>query len=49
MEDTLHITKTTFRVADFLAWQRHSALDLRPPFQRGSVWSTKAKDRKSVV
>lgn len=43
MEDSLHITKTTFRVADFLAWQRHGALDLRPPFQRGSVWSKKAK------
>lgn len=43
MEDPLHITKTTFRVADFLAWQRHKALDLRPPFQRGSVWNKKAK------
>lgn len=43
MEESLHITKTTFRVADFLAWQRHGALDLRPPFQRGSVWSKKAK------
>lgn len=45
MENTqsLDITRTTYRVADFLSWQRGSNLDLRPPFQRGSVWSAKAK------
>lgn len=43
MDEFIHITKTSFRVADFLAWQRHNALDLRPPFQRGSVWSRKAR------
>ena len=40
---SLDITRTTYRVADFLSWQRGSNLNLRPPFQRGSVWSAKAK------
>src|SRR4051812_37812724 len=40
---SLDITRTTYRVADFLSWQRGSNLNLRPPFQRGSVWSPKAK------
>src|SRR5712691_4185865 len=39
---SLEITRTTYRVADFLSWQRGSNLNLRPPFQRGSVWSAKA-------
>ena len=39
----LNITRTTYRVADFLSWQRRGNLELRPPFQRGSVWSAKAK------
>jgi hypothetical protein len=43
MEDVISITRTTYRVSDFLSWQRQGALDLRPPFQRGSVWSAKAK------
>ena len=43
MDFDLSITRTNYRVSDFLAWQRHGALDLRPPFQRGAVWSKKAK------
>ena len=39
----LSLTRTTYRVADFLSWQRSGNLELRPPFQRGSVWSQKAK------
>lgn len=37
------ITRTTFRVADFLSWQRSGQLDLSPAFQRRSVWSTSQK------
>lgn len=40
---SMHVTKTVFRVSDFLAWQRHKSLDLRPPFQRGSVWNPRSK------
>jgi hypothetical protein len=43
MEDMISITRTTYRVSDFLSWQRQGGLDLRPPFQRGSVWNPKAK------
>lgn len=37
------VTRTTFRVVDFLSWQRAGHLQLRPPFQRESVWTKKAK------
>lgn len=43
MIESLDITRTTYRVADFLSWQRSGNLRLRPPFQRNSVWSGKAK------
>jgi hypothetical protein len=44
MADTaIHVTKTVYTVSDFLDWQRTGALDLRPYFQRGSVWRPKAK------
>lgn len=39
----LSVTRTTYRVADFLSWQRGGNLNLRPLFQRNSVWSSKAK------
>jgi hypothetical protein len=29
---------TTYTVLDFLRWQKDGTLDLRPPFQRKSVW-----------
>jgi hypothetical protein len=37
------ITRTTYRVADFLAWQRHQTLILNPAFQRRPVWQAGAK------
>ncbi|PPF28427.1 MULTISPECIES: DUF262 domain-containing protein [unclassified Rathayibacter] len=38
-----HITQTTFRVADFLSWQRQGQLQLSPTFQRRSVWNVSQK------
>lgn len=43
MEEPLNITKTLYTVSDFLEWQRAKQLNLRPYFQRGSVWTPKAK------
>jgi uncharacterized protein with ParB-like and HNH nuclease domain len=37
------ITKTTYRVADFLGWQRNRTLILNPAFQRRPVWKVGAK------
>jgi hypothetical protein len=39
----MSVTRTTYKVLDFLDWQRNGTLDLRPVFQRGSVWKPKAK------
>jgi len=39
----LQVTKTVYRVDDFVSWQRAGQLVLRPEFQRGSVWSKKGK------
>lgn len=39
----LNITKTTYRVGDFLSWQKSGALRLSPNFQRRPVWPAKAK------
>jgi len=43
MHDPMKITRTMYKISDFLAWQRGGQLDLRPPFQRGSVWNARAK------
>jgi len=43
MPEIMNITRTMYKVSDFLSWQRSGQLDLRPPFQRGSVWSKRAK------
>lgn len=40
---TWQINKTTFKVSDFLSWQKAGTLDLTPPFQRRSVWKKGAK------
>jgi hypothetical protein len=40
---TLPVTKTTFKVADFLGWQRARQLVLNPVFQRRPVWSLAQK------
>lgn len=37
------VTKTIYTVLDFLNWQRDGQLNLRPYFQRGSVWTPKAR------
>lgn len=38
-----HIQRTTFKVSDFISWQKHNMLILNPKFQRRSVWSPGAK------
>ncbi|MDR7111422.1 hypothetical protein J2X03_001286 [Microbacterium trichothecenolyticum] len=38
-----NITRSIFRVADFLSWQRSGQLELSPAFQRRSVWSPSQK------
>lgn len=38
-----NITRTTFRVADFLSWQQNGQLKLSPAFQRRSVWTPSQK------
>lgn len=37
------ITKTQYKVSDFLSWNRHETLLLSPSFQRRSVWGKGAK------
>lgn len=41
--DASDIKRTIFSVSDFLAWQRAGTLDLRPAFQRRSVWKPGAR------
>jgi len=43
MDALFDVTRTTYKVSDFLSWYRGGNLDLRPSFQRNSVWSSKAK------
>src|ERR1035437_5113922 len=40
---TDQITKTNYKVSDFIAWAKTSTLVLSPLFQRRSVWPTGAK------
>lgn len=37
------VTRTQYKVADFIGWQREGLLDLSPDFQRRSVWKPGAK------
>ncbi len=37
------ITRTTYKVSDFLSWQRSKSLVLSPSFQRRPVWKPDAK------
>ncbi|WP_216325646.1 DUF262 domain-containing protein [Deinococcus aestuarii] len=39
----MRITRSVFRLYDFLSWQRSGELDTSPKFQRRSVWSASAK------
>ncbi len=43
MIDQLSVTKTTYTIVDFLEWQRQRSLDLRPVYQRRSVWNPRVK------
>lgn len=43
MIDPMSVTKTTYAVVDFLEWQRQDSLDLRPFYQRRSVWNPRVK------
>jgi uncharacterized protein with ParB-like and HNH nuclease domain len=38
-----HTQKSTYKVSDFIGWQRDGALKLNPDFQRRSVWKKGAK------
>lgn len=37
------VIKTQYAVVDFLEWQRQASLDLRPYYQRRSVWNPRVK------
>jgi len=37
------ITRTLYKISDFLSWQRSDLLELSPSFQRRPVWSPSAK------
>ncbi|MHA2040003.1 MAG: DUF262 domain-containing protein [Promethearchaeota archaeon] len=39
----LEISKTSYKVSDFLTWQKAGTLTLSPSFQRRPVWETGAK------
>jgi hypothetical protein len=43
VDDQIKVLKTVYTVEDFVEWQRAGTLDLRPYFQRNSVWSTRTK------
>jgi hypothetical protein len=43
MPEPLDTSPTTYPISDFLSWQRQGLLDLRPPYQRLSVWTKRAK------
>lgn len=43
MAEPLLISKSSYTVVDFLEWYRQSTLDLRPFYQRRSVWNPKVK------
>ena len=40
---TWDITRTLYKISDFLSWQRSGSLELSPSFQRRPVWSPSAK------
>lgn len=41
--DDAQTLRTQYKVSDFVAWQKDSALELNPNFQRRPVWKPKAK------
>jgi uncharacterized protein with ParB-like and HNH nuclease domain len=40
---SLEITRTIYKVSDFVSWQKAKSLVLSPNFQRRSVWKPGAK------
>ena len=40
---TFEVTRTQYKVSDFLSWQRAGTLSLSPSFQRRPVWTKGAK------
>lgn len=40
---SIAVTKTVYKVSDFLSWQRSNSLTLSPSFQRRPVWNESAK------
>ena len=43
----LETQHTPYRVGDYVGWQRDGSLELRPNFQRGSVW--KQRDKSFLI
>ncbi len=43
----MHVDQGDYRVSDLIGWQRDATLDLRPHFQRGSVW--KERDKSFLI
>ncbi|WP_435080552.1 DUF262 domain-containing protein [Clavibacter michiganensis] len=43
MTQPLQVAKTAYSVLDFLEWQRQGTLNLRPFYQRRSVWNPRVK------
>ena len=41
--DAIDISRTQYRVSDFISWQRSKTLVLSPSFQRRAVWKSGAK------
>ncbi|MFL2001572.1 DUF262 domain-containing protein [Microbacterium sp. A1-JK] len=39
----IEVTKTVYTVQDFMSWYEDGRLELRPYFQRGSVWTPRAR------
>ena len=43
----MHVDQGHYRVSDLVGWKRDATLDLRPHFQRGSVW--KERDKSFLI
>lgn len=46
-DDGLIVVQGSYTIRDLIGWQRDGTLELRPHFQRGSVWN--AKDKSFLV
>jgi Protein of unknown function DUF262 len=43
VDSAVEAEHSPYRVADYIGWQRDGSLELRPHYQRGSVWTKKDK------